>query len=184
MISFIVPHFELPGTRDALKRLLFSINGQRNIELVLQINEGSGFGPSVNAALRQARGDYLIVANNDTQLMEGNLSDLCLDDAVIVPKLLPEHRDAMPRAFYCMPRWIYERLLAKDGFWYDERFEMGYFEDDDLIRRLQRENISIKEIDSVVVYHQGGGGLSMKQVGEQEYFNVNKEKYDEKWSNI
>jgi GT2 family glycosyltransferase len=181
LISVVIPHWELPGTRECLKKLLSSIKDQENLEIVLQINEGIGFGASVNIGLRQAKGDYLIVANNDTQLIEGSLSDMPLDDAVSVPKLLPEHRDAMPRAFYCIPRPIYEKIIAEYGFWYDEDFKMGYWEDDDLIRRLIRHNIPIKNIDSVLVYHKDGGGLTMKQIGEQKYFDLNKNIYIKKW---
>jgi len=181
-ISLIIPHFpKLKGVDKALKRLVDSFDAYD--ELILVVNEGIGYGRAVNMGLKYAKGDYIIVSNNDIELVSGTLSDMPLYGVVSVPNIIPRPRDKNPRAFFCMDRRVYENLVEKDGYFYDERFVAGYFEDDDLILRLKRDGIKIFDVDSVTIKHYGGGGMTMKQIGEQKYFNINKKQFKEKWPN-
>ena len=78
-----------------------------------------------------------------------------------------------------MPRCIYTRL-ASCGYFYDERFEIGYFEDDDLIKRLG--DIPVYMRPPIAVNHLDGGGLTIKKMGEQKWFDINKKIFEEKWN--
>jgi hypothetical protein len=101
---------------------------------------------------------------------------------VMTPHIEPPARDTGPRCIFSMPRWVYTHLLEQDGFFYDPRFETGYFEDDDLIRRLEREIVPMVTTDKVTVEHLRGGGMTMKQMGEQRWFDINQKVFNEKWS--
>ena len=177
MISVIIPHWPLPGTEEALEKCLESIHGQYD-EINVVVNFGEGFAKACNKGLRSASGDYLFVINNDTQLIDGELKDMAFEDAVTFPKIQGKD-NRFPDCFICIPRWIYEKVGG-----YDERFEGGYFEDDDLIRRWNCAAIPFRRIDHVVINHLHGGGLTMKQIGESKYMKINKEKYQQKWANI
>ena len=165
---------KVPGSEEALERCLHSLKGQYD-ELILVINDGIGFGAAVNRGLKWASGDFLLIVNNDTVLRKGKLKDLFLNDRVTVP-LIQGQPDWKPRCFYCMPRSVYEKVGG-----YDERFEIGYFEDDDLIKRWELAKISIEQVKAIEVIHQDGGGLTIKQLGEEENFNRNKTRFQEKW---
>jgi len=177
-ISLVVPHMPSPEADNALDRCLESFKGQYD-ELILVINEGMGFGPAVNYGLRQTTGDYLIVSNNDIELIEGSLRWLPFGDITTVPTTRPTPRDNKPRSIYCIHRRVYETIVERDGFWYDPIFKIGYFEDDDLIKRFGDEWILFHE--DVIVSHLNGGGLTMKQMGEQHWFGINQKVFNDKW---
>lgn len=174
-ISVIIPHMpSVPGAPEALGACVNNLMGCD--ELIIMVNDGIGYAKAVNQGLAVATGDFLIVANNDTVMIEGTLRDLAYQAIVTVPRISPPPRDENPRCFFCMPRWVYE---ATKG--YDERFEGGYFEDDDFIKRLNELDIPICTINKVAIHHKDGGGMTMKHIGEQENFDRNKAVYERKW---
>ena len=174
-ISVIIPHYvDLPGANETLHHCVQSLRGYD--ELIVVVNEGYGYARSVNQGLRIATGEFLCVVNNDCTLLEGDLRALTDPFAVVTPYIVPRPRDDAPRAFWCMPRWVYDEVGGLD-----ERFQMGYFEDDDFIRRLRQEGIPLKSSPIVSVMHKNGGGMTMKQVGEQKYFDINQKLFNEKW---
>jgi hypothetical protein len=169
------------ATDNALEISLASYKGHYD-ELILVVNDGIGYGPAVNIGLKQSTGDAIIVSNNDVYLKEGTLRDLPFYPAITVPMIEPEPRDYQPRAIFCMPRWIYTKVVEEDGYFYDPKFEVGYFEDDDLIRRLEQKKITTIRSTEPTVHHFNGGGLTMKQMGEQHWFDVNQQNFNDKWS--
>lgn len=175
MISLIVPHMPFPESDACLKECLDSMIGVD--EKLVIVNDGIGYGKAVNIGLKLARGDYLIVANNDTKLIDGTLRSLPDSSGVTVPLIEPETKDNNPRCFFCLPRWVYEKV---GGF--DERFEVGYWEDDDLAMRLKQARIPTILKEKVEIHHLDGGGLTMKRLGEQENWDRNKEVFEDKWS--
>lgn len=180
-ISVVIPHLIGVGAEAHLDRCIKSLVGYD--ELIVLANEGMGYGPAVNKGMALATGDHIVVVNNDTWIKYGTLKDMAVNNVVTVPDITPAPRDENPRCFFCIPRFIYEDVIERDGFFYDPQFEVGYFEDDDLIRRLKIMDVNIRTIDTVQVEHEGGGGFSMKQVGEQKFYDINHEKFLLKWSN-
>lgn len=181
-ISCIIPHYPLPGTREVLQRCVQSLRGRGATEIIIVSNDGDGYGKAVNFGLTLASGDYLCVVNNDTEVQTGFLSWLCFEDRLAVPEIVPPARDNNPRCFFCMPRSIYNEVknFHSDDF-FDEQFYPGYFEDDDLIKRLELLEIQTEYVANVVVSHANGGGLTMKQLGEHDSFNINKKRFEKKW---
>src|SRR5689334_10883519 len=124
VISVIIPHMpSVPGADEALEECTKSLQGYK--EIIIVVNDGIGYSKAVNIGLRQASGNYLCVVNNDTVVQKGNLYYLANPFKVMTPMIVPSPRDQLPRAFFCMPRWVYEEVGE-----FDERFEGGYFEDD------------------------------------------------------
>jgi GT2 family glycosyltransferase len=185
-LSVIIPHLEgLNGVEESLDLCVKSLKGNYD-ELIIVRNDGIGFGAAVNEGLAMATGDYLVVMNNDIRLIEGTLRALSMwsDFFVCVPNIIPPPRDNNPRCMFAMSRKIYEKVREEKYYFYDERFIMGYFEDDDLIKRLNILGIDISLQNMVTIQHLNGGGLTMKQIGEQKFFDINKKNYDNKWANI
>lgn len=181
MISVVIPHMlYVTGIDHILKKCVKSLKGAD--EIIVVANEGIGFGASVNLGLELVNYDFIIISNNDIFLESGDIQDLCDPRAVTVPRINPQPKDNNPRPFYCMPYSLYKYFYNKYGYWYDERFEMGYWEDDDLIKRLEESEIPINYIETVSAYHLNGGGTTMKTVGEQKYYDENKERFMLKWN--
>lgn len=179
-ISVIIPHhYGLKDVDAALKQCVSSMVGHD--EIIILGNDGMGYGPAVNEGLRLANGDHFVVSNNDCYVKSGSLRSLALHNKIAVPNINPPPRDDMPRPFFCIPKIIYEDIVERYGYFYDERFEVGYWEDDDLIYRIKEMGIEVQKINDVQVEHLNGGGLSMKQMGEQKFYDENKERYTNKW---
>ncbi len=182
-LSAVIPHhIGILGADKWLKRCVKSLHGHD--ELIIYANDGMGYGSAVNSALELTSGDHIVVTNNDITLDEGSLKDLIVNNAVTVPIISPVPKDYEPRAFFCMPRYIYEDVIERYGYFYDERFKVGYWEDDDLIYRLKEMGVERRHIEDVKISHLMGGGNTMKQMGEAKFYEENKQRFDEKWSNL
>lgn len=180
-ISVVIPHmYGLPGIDHILRRCVKSMIGHD--EIIVVANDGLGYGAACNLGMRLAHGDFIVLANNDCQLKYGSLRDLAVWGKITVPRIEPPARDDLPRPFFCVPRPIYEKFYEEDGDFFDERFEGGYFEDDDLHWRMREKGIQSQVVEDVVVDHLGGGGTTMKQVGEDKYYVANLERFNQKWS--
>lgn len=179
MISLVIPHMPSPETDAALDNCIKSFQNQYD-ELIVVANDGMGYGPAVNLGLKYSTGSHIVVSNNDIELVKGNIKDLCWQIGFAVPLITPEPRDYLPRPIFGMPRWAYDHIIERDGFFYDPRYEKGYFEDDDLHQRIK--DIPVITELGVWVHHAHGGGLTMKQVGEQEWFDKNQKVFNDKWS--
>ena len=179
-LSVVIPHHSgVLGADRLLHDCVNPLHGHD--ELIVYTNDGIGYGPAVNFGLELVTGGHIIVCNNDVTLKEGNLRDLIVNNKITVPQIKPPPKDTEPRAVFCMPRHIYEEIVERYGFFYDERFRIGYWEDDDLIKRLEEMGIETQYIEHVVFDHFGGGGNTMKQMGEAHFYNENKGRFDEKW---
>lgn len=172
-ISLIVPHWPLrPEHDELLKRCVNSMDAD---EKIIIVNEGTGMGKAINKGLELATGDYLVVSNNDCELVGGMLRDMCDPEAITIPDSMEGQWD-LPRAFFCLPRWIYELVGG-----YDERFGVGYFEDDDLIRRWKEAGIHFKKTH-LQVKHNPGTTLGTLPDADALY-KRNKALFIEKWGN-
>jgi GT2 family glycosyltransferase len=100
-----------------------------------------------------------------------------------VPKIIPAPRDHLPRSFFGVPKKIYDRMLSKYGYFFDEDFDY-YFEDDDLHRRMEELFVGVYYNPSIEIHHLDGGGLTCKQFGEQEGFLKSQEKFNKKWNSL
>jgi hypothetical protein len=131
-------------------------------------------GKAINKGFELATGDYMMTLSNDCCWVSGDLKDMCDPTAVVIPDSLPGQEGGNPRCFYCMPRWVYEEVGG-----YDERFTIGYFEDDDWIHRLHLADIPIRSC-SVQGGHVPGQTLD-KLPNRNEVYNENQEKFKAKW---
>lgn len=150
-------------------------------DIYIKNKRNLGFGKSVNQGLKLATGDYLAVVNNDIKLLSGNLKSLAIANTVTSPKVdnqepLPEHFGIVG-CFFVLPRIVYEKV---GGF--DERFEIGYWEDTDLFRRIKEAGFDFKTVEEVRIWHKGGA--TIHQMERDKYFYENKKKFEEKWKEV
>lgn len=173
-ISAVIPHWPmLPEHDDLLKKCVRSLDAD---EVIVVVNEGTGMGKAINKGIELSSGDFIVVSNNDCQMTMGSLQDMCDEEAITLPDNMPGQLD-LPRAFFCMPRWIYEKIGG-----YDEQFEVGYWEDNDIIRRWQDAGVPFK-MTKVQVAHDPGSTLN-KMENRDEVFRRNKELYLRKWGTV
>jgi len=170
-ISVIVPHYSYNAEIDrTLKRCVDSLSGYD--ELIVVVNKGTGFAKAVNQGLKLAKGDYLMVVNNDIEWREGNLKDLCLEGMVASPKVNGAIQPFWG-SFFCIPRKVYEEVGGLD-----EQFEIGYYEDEDYIKRLERAGVPMVCTNCDIWTL---GGATMNQFNRDEILETNRLKFEAKW---
>lgn len=181
-VSVIVPHWpRVPDHDDMLKRCIQSL--PEVYEKIIVVNDGTGMGRAINKGFELATGDYLMTLSNDCVWTGGEVEEMCNPDGVVIPAGLPGQWDK-PRCFYCMPRSVYDRLCAdNDGAFYDTQFEVGFYEDDDMIYRLHLANIPVITARNVRGAHNPGQTLD-KLPNRQELMDKNKERYLKKWGRL
>lgn len=82
-------------------------------------------------------------------------------------------------AFFCVmiPRKVFEEIGLLD-----ERFGLGFFEDDDYCRRVQQAGYEIYCAEDVFVHHHLSASFDqMKAKSRQKLFEENKKIYESKW---
>lgn len=168
MVSIVIPHWKSDLLEDCVK----SLKGYD--ELILVVNDGIGFAKAVNKGLKLAKGDHIMVVNDDIRWVQGDLKDLCVD-CVTSPKVNAVSQDFWG-SFFCIPRKVLEQV----GY-LDEQFEMGYFEDDDYIMRLKEAGIEMKCVESCDIETKGGDTMESLP-NRDEVFERNKKKFEEKWT--
>lgn len=177
-LSIIIPHF--PSGDKKNKMLKECVNSfikplKINYELIIIVNEGIGFAKAVNNGLEIANGDFLCILNNDTILEEGSLMYLCDEDAVVSP-IVNGHKQEFWGCCFCIPRKIYEKIGKLD-----EKFLIGYFEDDDYLMRLKQKNIKVRCNERVKIKHLGGETITTV-FNAKKIYDKNKKIFEEKWN--
>ena len=179
MLSVVVPHWPIDEEVDeALRACLASLPS--DCEKLVVVNQGTGFAVNVNLGLRLATGDYLAVVTNDSRLVEGDVYDLCVPGTVTSPRVLEKpgiEPGGFHGAFWVAPRDVIDRVGLLD-----ERFEGGFFEDDDYLERLRQECIPTRQIGSVHVSSRRIG-LTMSKLPDRgkTWFAANERRFEEKW---
>lgn len=171
-ISLVVPHWPKEPHHDELLRACIKSMPEADEKIII-VNDGTGMGRAINKGLELSTGDFIIVANNDTRLILGSLYDMCNDTSITLPNNMDGQWE-LPRSFFCLPRWVYETVGG-----YDEQFGVGYFEDDDLIKRWRDAHIPFR-MTQVSVEHHPGTTLG-KLDNADELYKKNKERYYAKW---
>jgi GT2 family glycosyltransferase len=184
-LSLVIPHWPLDEeANDALRRCVASFPPE--CERVVVVNEGTGYGRNVNLGLRMASGEYVAVVNNDCQLADGDVYDLCMPETVTSPLVIGERQgfgeSIEPGAFHgCF--WVVPRPVLDRVGLLDERFEGAYWEDDDYIARLREAGVPTRQVPSVQVKHVGG--LTTVKVPEhRDWLERNEQVFKEKWGSL
>jgi len=173
-ISVVIPYMEADeGKPSILKRCTDSLSPIS--ELLVIWNWKMGYAKPINKGLALAKGDFIIVMNDDVILTEGDLDMLCDPEAVTSP-LINGRRNDFWGCVFCIPRWVYEKV---GGLW--EGYEVSYFDDDDYRNTLEQAGVKMKSISSVNFVHEGGRTLHTFPAHD-DFFKRNQIKYKERWS--
>lgn len=174
-VSIIIPYYESdPGKPAVLQRLTDSLKGYD--EIVISANIKEGYAIPINRGLRIAHGDYLVVMNDDLILRQGDIRDLCDPNFVTSPIVSGQKQDFWGCCF-CLPRWVYEKV---GGLW--EGYKISYFDDNEYINILRKNNIPMKSVETVHFENVDGGGRTLHTFPDhKDFFEENRQKFVERW---
>ena len=174
-LSVVIPHGYGPGKDEVLQRCIDSIKGEYDELIIVGNDKGICWANNVGIAATSC--EYVLTMNDDATLERGHLRDLIRGDFVTHPTF-----DGIAQQFgsgICYPRWVLEALGPKP---YDEGFEHGYFEDDDIFRRLPVPRRVVAEVNFA---HPDPGHTLHMRPDWTEVFQRNKAYFESKhglWS--
>ena len=178
-LSVVIPHWPLDEEVDeALRACLVSLPS--DCEKLVIVNEGTGFARNVNVGLRLATGDFVAVVTNDSRVADGDVHDVCVPGTVTSPIVLEKpgiEPGGFHGAFWVAPHEVLDRVGLLD-----ERFQGGFFEDDDYLERLRRAGIPTRQVASVRVWSRPVG-LTMSKLPDagKGWLAANERRFEEKW---
>jgi len=158
----------------------------------LHNDENEGYGPAVNQGLAAAKGDWLIVCNNDVEFVHDWIQkavDAWRPGTGIISSHLLDHDPAMrvgrevpPSYGYFMGAlWMISREVYEEVGGLDEIFERGMFEDKDLVLRIQatgRELVKVGHCKHV------GNATWGKLENQDQIYAANKARFEGKWETL
>lgn len=173
-ISLIIPYMESdPGKPAILKRWTDSV--PHVDELIISSNWKEGYVKPINRGLHLAKGDYLLVSNDDLIWERGDIYDLCKPGVVTSPVVNGIHQDFWGCCFM-IPRDIYEQI----GDLY-EGYRISYYDDDDYWCRLKQAGVKTRGIKSVQIQHPEGGRTLHTIEDRDEWTDQNRRHFIDRW---
>lgn len=154
MISVVIPIYITEKNKSKIIPLLQdcveSLRGYDELILQFDLN-GDGFAKTVNKGIQRARGDFIAIVNDDTKMLNGSIKDMCHKGSLVRPRLIGG--ELAKFAFVVIDR----EVLNKVGLM-DERFEVGYYEDDEFLLRCKKAGVRFIS-DPTPVWHYGGATM-------------------------
>lgn len=158
------------------------------------LSSNRGFGKACNLGFRAARGRYVCQMNTDCELVEDSITLLIgamekYGLTVGMPENfggcqaynLPKTDEVMGADWRFGAFWIAERAAILDVGGFDEGFDLCYWEDTDLWRRLEHSGYRIAGWRGTWVMHVGNASAHPQM---SEIFMRNKERYEDKWGPV
>lgn len=174
-------------------------------DVLIRNKKNLGFAPSCNQGFAVARGKYICCLNNDILLWSGWLEemlkafemDLSPKPGILMPALVRETSNAHEALLIDSPdlrknfgivgpgaefgslwiasREVFDNIMVKDGFIFDENFKLGFGEDRDLWDRIRDLGCETYRTHNVRVFHQGN--LSIGKVKNRREFTEKNHEY-------
>jgi len=103
-----------------------------------------GFTANVNLGWKNAHGDFIMLVNSDTELMKGNLSDLCIPGRVVSPTIAHQYIDFLAGPFFVVPK----EVTKERGYLMEEM--KTYSSDSEYDSRVRD---IFEKVETVKIYH-------------------------------
>jgi glycosyltransferase involved in cell wall biosynthesis len=113
-------------------------------DLYILGKENVGFTKNVNRGWKNAQGDFVMIVNSDTQLMRGNLSNLCIEGKITSPIIANQYIDRLAGCFWCAPK----EVTKNRGYLLEDM--KTYSSDSEYDNRVAD---IFQKVESVKIYH-------------------------------
>jgi len=183
---------------------------EKDADIFIKNGVNRGFGKGCNQGFKVAKGDWIVCINNDVFVYEGWIEALQKTFEVnsncgfAMPALIPGIKDAYeadkiedislylqsnkdrygPTSFgslWMTKRGILDKVKLEGDCVFDERYELGFREDKDLFRRVERDlGLIPLKTHNTRVFHQGNVTIA-KIPGWREATARNRELFKEDW---
>lgn len=171
-LSVVIPFYF--GSKDKpglLHKCISSLDGHD--ELIVIGHKSESLPWALNNGIAATHGRFVLILSDDMELRRGTLRDLCHPYYVTHPLVNDE-----PSVFggaICFPKNILDKIGK-----YDENFLQGYYDDDDMIKRLEVAGFERRIVPSVNMNHPNPG-TTLKRLTGDSIWKTNKKYYERKW---
>ena len=164
---------------------------RKDVQIIVIANN-EGYATNVNAGLRAATGDYLIVSNNDIEFIQPDWLEHLLNplkegydissirttdaDGWETEDIIEEN--AKFGSLWCMKRAVYETIGGLD-----ESYGKGYFEDLDYQKRATDAGFRVAKNHAGIVEHKGKATFSVVDPDDTAFWEA-REKFKRKWGEV
>lgn len=147
---------------------IFSEKVSNECDSYLWNRQNLGFTKNVNRGWRYSTADYTAIINSDTELSEGNLSDLCIPGKVTSPSVINQDMDGMCGSFFVVPKDI-----SKEGLLREEM--ITYYSDTEFaVRHKDR----FQKVESVKITHKRCATINNIRLAQNEHSDRDRYEYD------
>ncbi len=147
-ISLVIPHLALDDEKKRILQIfLSSVKGQYN-ELIIIDDNLDNLSKKINIGLHKSKGDYIMVANDDVELIEGKLNYLCVEGIVVAPTVLNSVNKLFHGHFWAFSRKVYKKV--GDMF---EGYDGFYYDDSDYWMQILSKGVKIIRNENVIFNH-------------------------------
>ena len=158
--------------------------------MLIKLDKNGGYAKAVNAGLRVATGDYLIISNNDIEFVQPDWLDHLLKplkegyDISSIRTTDPDGWEVEDKitegdkfgSLWAMKRDVYTKLGPLD-----EGYGKGYFEDLDYQRRAEQEGFRIAKNHAGLVEHLGKATFKIVDPEDRSYHEA-AGRFIQKWT--
>lgn len=173
MISIVIPHIPGPVHDKLLERAVASLKGYDELIVVTNQPNTLGFTGAVNMGMSLAKGDYIMVVNNDIIWEYGDLNDLCVPKVMTSPKM-KEQSQFFWGCFFVVPREIYEKVGALDPQFF------LYCSDTDYVKRVKDAGFDVRSVQNCNIFTEGAQ-TTKTLTNRDELDSIDTERFLEKW---
>lgn len=124
---------------------MFSPELMKLADTYIYNNTNKGFTANVNRGWRFSTGDFTAIVNSDTELMKGDLKDLCIKGKVTSPIIHNQYIDLLAGNFFVVPKEVKEER----GILLEEM--IIYSSDSEYEKRITD---IFQKVDTVSIYHE------------------------------
>jgi len=204
------------GSTDGTNVYLKGVKDLASIPVTVITNPANrGFPAACNQGIHAAKGDYLVLLNNDAVVTDG-----WLDQLSALAESDPQIGITGPMSNYASPPQLVENVTYTDleamhqfavhwreqyrGQWFtaarlsgfcllikrrvldvigdlDERFGLGFFDDDDLMLRARQAGLTLAVARDLFVHHFGSRTFVGAGIDTQALLLENRARYEAKW---
>lgn len=189
----------------------FSNNNRVNY---IKNSENLGFSKAVNIGIKNSKGKFCVILNNDTLVSYNWLNKLkkCYENSENPGIISPvsnnagiyqsvekntkdnEYKDISLKIFkefkyetqiskalsgFCM---FFKKSLIDEIGYFDENFEIGNFEDNDICIRCKNAGYNLYIAKGIFIFHYGQKTFLENSINYNKCFNENKLIFEKKWS--
>lgn len=158
-----------------VERCIKSFAGQYD-ELVVIDSKTKSLAEKQNIGMRKAKGDYLIVSNDDVEANKGVLRHLCKKDQVLSPLVNGGVFKKFHGHMFCLPRDVYAEV---GGF--DETCPGVYHIDSDMWLRLKRAGYEPEISEEIDVWHRHPASTIRLLDDKEKDINTTRQWFINKW---